>query len=86
MKFFDFCAGIGAGRRGLELAGMECVGYSEISRSSVTSYKLLHDTANEKNYGNLTKIDPAVLPDFDLLIAGFPFQTFSVIGKKKRFQ
>ena len=41
MKFFDFCAGIGAGRRGLELAGMECVGYSEISRSSVSSYKVI---------------------------------------------
>ena len=86
IKFFDFCAGIGAGRRGLELAGMECVGYSEISRSSVASYKLLHNTDNEKNFGNLTKIDPRKLPEFDLLIAGFPCQTFSVIGKKEGLQ
>lgn len=85
MTFFDFCSGIGAGRLGLERAGMKCVGYSEISRSSIASYKLLHDTEGEKNYGNLTKINPEELPEFDLLIAGFPCQTFSVIGRQEGF-
>lgn len=33
-KFMDFCAGIGAGRLGLEKAGGICVGYSEILKSS----------------------------------------------------
>lgn len=85
MDFFDFCSGIGAGRRGLEQAGMHCIGYSEINRSAITSYKLLHDTQNEKNYGDITKIMPSTLPDFDLLIAGFPCQTFSVIGRRDGF-
>ena len=83
MKFFDFCAGIGAGRLGLEQAGMECVGYSEISRNSIKTYNLLHNTENELKFGNLTKIDPNKLPEFDVAIAGFPCQTFSVIGRQE---
>lgn len=83
MRFFDFCAGIGAGRLGLELAGMNCVGYSEISRNAISTYNYLHDTSNEKKFGNLTKIQPEDLPAFDVAIAGFPCQTFSVIGKRE---
>ena len=83
MRFFDFCAGIGAGRLGLEQAGMECVGYSEISRNSIKTYNLLHNTENELKFGNLTKIDPNKLPEFDVAIAGFPCQTFSVIGRQE---
>lgn len=83
MKFFDFCSGIGAGRLGLEKAGMTCVGYSEINRSAIKTYNLLHNAIDEKNYGNLTKIEVERLPDFDLAIAGFPCQTFSVIGKQE---
>ena len=39
IKFIDFCAGIGGGRIGLENAGMKCVGFSEIDRSSVRTYR-----------------------------------------------
>lgn len=80
--FFDFCSGIGGGRLGLEQIGLKSVGYSDTSRLSVTTYKQLFNTENEKNFGNLKKIKTETLPQFDLLIAGFPCQTFSVMGRK----
>lgn len=83
--FFDFCSGIGGGRLGLENAGLNSVGYSDTSRLSVLTYKQLFNTENEKNFGNLKRIKTENLPDFDLLIAGFPCQTFSVMGRKAGF-
>ena len=82
--FFDFCSGIGAGRLGLEQCGLECVGHSDTSRLADCSYRLLHQT-EDKNYGNLKKLGQDNLPAFDLLIAGFPCQTFSVIGRQAGF-
>lgn len=82
--FFDFCSGVGAGRLGLEKCGLTCVGHSDTSRLADVSYRLLHQT-DDKNYGNLKKLGQENLPDFDLLIAGFPCQTFSVIGRKAGF-
>jgi len=83
----DYCAGIGAGRLGLE-RGMNavCVGYSEIMKSSVKTYHILHNAKDEKNFGDLTKINTADLPDFEVMIAGFPCQTFSIMGQRKGFE
>ncbi|WP_198443535.1 DNA cytosine methyltransferase [Treponema peruense] len=50
------CSGIGAGRLGLEQSGLKCVGFSDTSRLAETTYRLLHNTEGEKNYGNLRKI------------------------------
>lgn len=83
--FFDFCSGIGGGRLGLEKAGLHCVGRSETSRLADTTYKLMHNTENDNNYGNLKKLGKNNLPNFDVLIAGFPCQTFSVIGRQEGF-
>lgn len=82
LKFMDFCAGIGGGRLGLEKIGLQCVAYSEIDKKTSKTYELMYGTS-EKNFGDLMKIDINTLPDFDLMIAGFPCQTFSVIGQRK---
>ena len=82
LKFMDFCAGIGAGRLGLQNLGMECVAFSEIDKNAEKTYRLFFGE-DEKNYGDLTKIKIEELPDFDVMIAGFPCQTFSVIGQRK---
>jgi len=81
IKFIDFCAGIGAGRLGLENLGLNCVGFSEIDKFSEYTYRRFFGN-EEKNYGNLMRINPKDLPAFDLMIAGFPCQTFSVVGKR----
>lgn len=83
--FLDLCSGIGGGRLGLEQSGMRSVGYSDTSKLAVRTYSLMHNTSNEPYYYNLKRIKTETLPAYDLLIAGFPCQTFSVIGRKDGF-
>jgi len=82
LKFVDFCAGIGAGRFGLQNLGLSCVGFSEIDKYAERTYREFFGQ-EEKNHGDLMKINANDLPDFDLMIAGFPCQSFSVIGQRK---
>ncbi|MGC7560685.1 DNA (cytosine-5-)-methyltransferase [Pasteurella sp. PK-2025] len=84
MRFIDFCSGIGGGRLGLELNGMHCVAHSEIDPNPAKTYQLFFDDKN--NLGDLTKIDIQSLPDFDLMLAGFPCQAFSIVGKREGFE
>ncbi len=81
IKFLDFCAGIGGGRIGLENLGFSCVGFSEIDKNTEITYKKFF-AGNEKNFGDLMKINPKELPNFDIMISGFPCQTFSIIGDR----
>lgn len=82
LKFIDFCAGIGGGRIGLEKNGLRCVGFSEIDKQAERTYRKLFGE-KEINYGDLMKINTLDIPDFDIMIAGFPCQSFSVIGQRK---
>lgn len=83
MTFIDFCSGIGGGRLGLELNGLKCLGFSEIDKEAIRTYKSFFDTQSEIEFGDLTKINPISLPNFDLLISGFPCQSFSIVGKRE---
>lgn len=84
MKFMDFCAGIGGGRIGLEKNNFYCVAHSEINMITNKTYTLFFGK-EEKNYGDLMCINTKELPDFDILICGFPCQTFSIVGKREGF-
>lgn len=81
IKFMDFCAGIGGGRIGLENLGMSCLGFSEIDKDAEVTYRDFFGQ-DEVNYGDLMKIKPDDLPDFDFMVGGFPCQTFSIIGTR----
>jgi site-specific DNA-cytosine methylase len=61
--------------------GIRCVGFSEIDRyaSAVLRYRY----PDVPNYGDITKIKPEDLPDFDMLVGGTPCQDFSIAGKRK---
>ena len=48
MKFIDWFAGIGGFRRGMELAGHECVGFCEFDKYAVMSYTAMHLCTQEQ--------------------------------------
>lgn len=85
IKFIDLCSGIGGGRLGLERCGFQCIGFSEILKTSIQTYKSFYNTNNEIEFGDLTRININKIPDCDLLIAGFPCQTFSIQGLRQGF-
>ncbi len=60
-----------------------CIGYSEIDKYAIQTYE--KNWKGHKNYGDATRINPDELPDFDLLVGGFPCQAFSIAGKRKGF-
>lgn len=77
-------SGIGGFEYGIsQVNGAECVGFSEIDRYAISVYQ--RHFPNHPNFGDATKLIPESIPDFDLLVGGFPCQAFSVAGKRHGF-
>ena len=80
IKVFEAFAGYGGASFGLKRSGLnyQVVAMSEFDRFA--SDLLALNFPNIHNFGDITKIDPNIIPDFDLFTGGFPCQPFSSAG------
>lgn len=78
-KAVDLFAGIGGMRLGFEQAGFEIVYSNDIDPYACQTYRKNFGEIDERD---IRKVDPKSLPEFDVLLAGFPCQPFSMIGKR----
>lgn len=86
-KVIDLFAGIGGIRMGFDQAfgkEMETVFVSEFDESACKTYRAnFHDPFEIT--GDITQIGSSEVPDFDICLAGFPCQAFSLAGRRKGF-
>lgn len=82
MKYLSLFSGVGGFELGIENSDieMECIGFSEVDKNAKSIYR--RHFPNHRDLGDATKIRPEDLPDFDLLVAGFPCQSFSLAGNR----
>lgn len=85
MNFFEAFAGIGGFRIGLERVGFKCIGSCEIDKYASKLYRSYFDTKGEFYEEDIRNIKCDKLPDFELLVGGFPCQTFSKSGNQRGF-
>ncbi|WP_063847383.1 DNA (cytosine-5-)-methyltransferase [Limnoraphis robusta] len=78
----DLFAGIGGIRLPFEELGGKCVFSSEWDEAAQKTYQA---NFGECPLGDITTIDPCLIPQHDILLAGFPCQAFSIIGKMAGF-
>ena len=80
IRVFEAFAGVGCQHQALKNINVdfEIVGISEIDKFAIKTYEALHGKVN--NYGDISKIEPSELPDFDLFTYSFPCQDISIAG------
>lgn len=86
-KSIDLFAGIGGIRLGFEQAfgdDIKTVFVSEWDEYAQKTYKA-NFTDDFEIAGDITKISEDDVPDFDICLAGFPCQAFSLAGQRKGF-
>jgi len=92
LNFIDLFAGIGGIRLGFQNAALEfgldtkCIYTSEIDLNACKTYKKNFHLDDHEPYSDITTLDEKKLLTFDILLAGFPCQAFSIAGKRGGFE
>lgn len=84
MRVCSLFSGIGGIDLGFEQAGFKIVWANEIDKHAAATYQNNFGKSSLV-VGDIKKIDVDGIPDFDVLVAGFPCQSFSTAGKQKGF-
>ena len=79
IKYIELFAGLGGLGEGFKRAGCECVYANEYNKFSIMTYEANNPEIKVDNR-DIRKVLPDEIPDHDILLGGFPCQSFSTIG------
>lgn len=88
IKLFSLFSGIGAFEKALERLKVEyeLVGFSEIDKYAIKSYCAIHNVSEDKNYGDISKIDESVLPNFDVMTWRVSMSGYKYCWENERYK
>lgn len=87
-RAIDLFAGIGGIRLGFDQAfgsDIKTVFVSEFDKAATKTYSA-NFASPRKIHGDITQIEASDIPNFDICLAGFPCQAFSLAGQRKGFE
>ena len=85
LKCASFFAGVGGIDKGFEMAGFKTIFANEIDYNASITYKLNFPEVNFA-LNDIKSLDiERDIPDFDIMLAGFPCQAFSIAGYQQGF-
>lgn len=80
----SFFAGVGGIELGFEKVGFETIYANEIDKYAIQTYQANFDILVDKR--DINDVNVNEIPDFDIMLAGFPCQAFSLAGYRKGFE
>lgn len=95
INYVSLFSGIGGFELGFEQAStvkgsgtqsetrFNCIGFSEVDPVAIAIYQ--RHFPSHRPVGDIDAVDIGSLPDFDLLVGGFPCQAFSMAGRRRGF-
>lgn len=84
MRVLSLFCGCGGLDQGFVNAGYNIVWANDFDKYAVETYRA--NFGNHVVLGDINEVDIEELPDFDVLIGGFPCQPFSMMGEKRGFE
>ncbi len=84
-KTIDLFAGVGGIRLGFERAGFKTIFANDFDQTCKDTYDLNFNEP-KLTIEDINKLDIKSLPEFDLLLGGFPCQAFSIAGYQQGFK